>query len=164
MSEATAGLDTLLNAWENLGVRERKLVLVYMMRLWNGQRKYGKISLQKKQWRYEALEEALDACVYLSAALEDSSELAFEHAVEDAENEVRKEQEVKLTEFNRTYGELSQTNPLSPTPLRSAMPEDPVLAAWNEYAANKVVHYKLLEERQKAEKSGDIGLYAPGTK
>ncbi len=112
MSETAENLDTLLNTWEHLGIRERKLVLVYMMRLWNGQRKYGKISLQKKEWRYEALEEALDACVYLSAALEDSSELAFKNAVGDAENEVRLEQEVKLTEFNKTYSELSQTNPI----------------------------------------------------
>ncbi len=88
MSNSLDDMDKVLDVWEKLGERERKLVLVYGMRLLAGQRKYGKLSLQKKKWTYEALEEALDACVYLSAALEDSSELAYEAMVDDAEKEV----------------------------------------------------------------------------
>jgi hypothetical protein len=58
------------------------------MRLKAGQRLHGKLSRDKKDWTYEALEEVLDACVYMSCALEASSGKAFDSAVADAEREV----------------------------------------------------------------------------
>ncbi len=63
-------LNTLLDTWENLALRERKLVIAFMLRLYAGQRKYGPITLDKKDWDYEAMEELLDTCVYMTAKLE----------------------------------------------------------------------------------------------
>lgn len=81
-------LERLLDVWEKLGERERKILLTFMYRLYNGQRKYGKLTLGKKEWAYEAIEEALDASVYLSALLSDKVDQAFGAAVADAEREV----------------------------------------------------------------------------
>lgn len=83
-------LDTLLDAWEKLGPRERKVLLVFALRVWAGQRKYGKLSIDKKDWQYEAIEEALDASVYLAALLNDRTDKAMAAMVSDAEKEVNK--------------------------------------------------------------------------
>jgi len=82
-------LDSLLNVWEKLGERERVITLTFLHRLYAGQRKYGKISPGKKSWGYEAIEEALDASVYLSCMLQDKADTALEAAmvVETAEVE-----------------------------------------------------------------------------
>lgn len=81
-------LEKLLDLWEKLAERERKVLLTFAQRLWNGQRKYGAMSTDKKDWPYEALEEALDASVYLTAALNDRVEKAFNIAVAEEESEV----------------------------------------------------------------------------
>lgn len=81
-------IEQLLDTWEKLGVRERKVLLTIAMRLWAGQRRHGELSVGKKDWNYEALEEAMDASVYLACALNDRTEKAFGAMVEDAEREV----------------------------------------------------------------------------
>jgi len=81
-------VDQLLDVWEKLGVRERKVLLTVAMRLWAGQRRHGELVVEKKDWNYEALEEAIDASVYLACALNDRSEKAFGAMVADAEKEV----------------------------------------------------------------------------
>lgn len=81
-------LNKLLDVWEKLGERERKITLTFMNRLWAGQRKYGPLTAFKKDWTYEAIEEALDASVYLSCALQDRCDKAFEVSVAMEEAEV----------------------------------------------------------------------------
>lgn len=81
-------LDHILEAWETLGEREKKILATFTMRLLAGQRKYGKLSIDKKDWSYEAIEEALDASVYLAALLNDKTDKAFAAMVSDAEREV----------------------------------------------------------------------------
>lgn len=89
MNPGMEKLDRLLSVWEKLGERERLVLLTFASRLWNGQRKYGPLKVGKKDWAYEAIEEALDASVYLTALLQDKVELAFERAAKEAEEEVR---------------------------------------------------------------------------
>jgi hypothetical protein len=81
-------LDQLLDAWEKLGPRERKVLLTVAMRIQAGQRRHGLLATDKKDWTYEALEEAIDASVYLACALNDRTEKAFAAMVADAEREV----------------------------------------------------------------------------
>ncbi len=81
-------LDQLLNVWEKLAERERKCLIVYGMRVLAGQKKFGPMTVDKRDWPYEALEEALDASVYLTAALNDRVEKAYANMVSDAEKEV----------------------------------------------------------------------------
>ncbi len=81
-------LDQLLTVWEKLAARERLCLLTLGARLAAGQRKFGPLSAGKKDWKYEAVEEALDASIYLTALLNDSVEKAFDNMVSDAEAEV----------------------------------------------------------------------------
>ncbi len=85
---STDHLENILTVWEKLGPREKRVLLTFAWRMATGQRKYGPMSLAKKDWTYEALEEVLDACVYMSAALCDKTDKAFDRAVADAEAEV----------------------------------------------------------------------------
>lgn len=64
-----AGVETLLEVWEKLGNTERKVLLTIMWRLYAGQRKYGLLENNKKEWDMEAIEEAMDASVYLGTLL-----------------------------------------------------------------------------------------------
>lgn len=82
-------LNHLLDVYEKLGERERLVLGTYAQRLWNGQRKYGPMTLAKKDWPYEAIEEALDASVYLAAMLNDRVEIAFTKALKEAEDEAK---------------------------------------------------------------------------
>ncbi len=82
-------LEQLLNIWEALASRERLCLLTYGMRIMAGQKKFGPMTLAKKDWAYEAIEEALDASVYLTALLNDRVEKAYDSMVADAEAEVR---------------------------------------------------------------------------
>jgi len=77
-------LDRLLDLWEKLGERERTITLTFLSRLYAGQRKYGKITNSKKDWSYEAIEEALDASVYLSCLLQDKSDKALQNSMPEA--------------------------------------------------------------------------------
>lgn len=88
MDSQHAGLENLLELWEKLGVRERKVFLTMGYRLWAGQRLHGELSVGKKDWTYEALEEAIDASVYLAAALNDRAEKAMDAMLPDAEKEL----------------------------------------------------------------------------
>ncbi len=81
-------LDQLLTVWEKLAARERLCLLTYGMRLAVGQRRFGPMTLDKKDWPYEAIEEALDASVYLTALLNDRVDKAYANMVSDAEAEV----------------------------------------------------------------------------
>ena len=81
-------LDRFLGLWEKLQLGERNILLVFMQRLYNGQKKFGPIDRAKRLWTYEALEEALDASVYLAAALEARAYEAYESSVEQEEAEV----------------------------------------------------------------------------
>ena len=84
-----AQLDRLLETWEKLGEGERNILLTFTMRLYAGQRKFGPLRRDKKDWKYEAIEEALDLAVYLSCALEDKAFKAFQSMQADAEIEVK---------------------------------------------------------------------------
>ncbi len=88
---STENLENMLTVWEKLGPREKQVLLTFAWRMAAGQRKYGPMSFAKKDWPYEALEEVLDACVYMSAALCDKTDKAFDKAVADAEAEVTSE-------------------------------------------------------------------------
>lgn len=81
-------LDMLLEVWERLATRERKVALAYLWRLYAGQKKFGPLTIGKKDWSYEAIEEALDSSVYLTAMLVDRADLALMNAVKDAEDSV----------------------------------------------------------------------------
>lgn len=83
-----ANLETVLDLWEKLGPKEKMVLQTFGMRLYAGQRKYGQMLTDKKDWAYEAIEEALDASVYLTAMLGDKVEKAFLAMVPDAEKEV----------------------------------------------------------------------------
>lgn len=62
-------IDTLLTVWEKLGPMERSVLNTLAHRLYAGQRKYGKLDENKKEWTWEAAEEGLDQAVYLASAL-----------------------------------------------------------------------------------------------
>ena len=94
-------IENMLRAWEHLGMRERKVLLAFAWRLLAGQKRHGKLSYDKKDWNYEAIEEALDASVYLTALLNDRSEKAFRTAVQDAEEQMLREN----GRFNGSYWE-----------------------------------------------------------
>ena len=81
-------LDRLLDVWEKLGERERQVLVTLGQRLYVGQKRHGKLSIDKKDWTYEAIEEALDGSIYLTCALADRVDKAFNNAVADAEAEV----------------------------------------------------------------------------
>lgn len=81
-------LENVLHVWEQLGEREKKVLATFAMRLYTGQRRHGLLTIDKKDWAYEAIEEALDAAVYLSAMLNDKTDKAFNAMVADAELEV----------------------------------------------------------------------------
>ncbi len=89
-------LEQLLNVWDKLEARERLCVLTFAMRIHSGQRKFGPMTRDKKDWQYEAIEEALDASVYLTALLNDRAEKAFDNMVSDAEAEVTAAGEASL--------------------------------------------------------------------
>ncbi len=84
-------LDMILSLWEKLGERERKVLLTFANRMLAGQRRYGHLYVGKKHWGYEAIEEALDAAVYLSALLQDKVDFALNSAVLDAEKAIKDE-------------------------------------------------------------------------
>ncbi len=88
MNEPGPSVESLLDAWIRLAERERKVLCTLAWRLAAGQRKFGPLTVAKKDWTFEALEEVLDACVYMGAALSDKADIAFERAVSDAEAEV----------------------------------------------------------------------------
>lgn len=102
-------LDQLLDFWEKLGERERKVTLTFMARLYAGQRKYGKLESAKKDWAYEAIEEALDASVYLAAMLNDKSEKAYDSMVADAEKEAQNYTSAELT-FDPVWPDGTQSD------------------------------------------------------
>jgi hypothetical protein len=62
-------VDSLLTVWEKLGMMERSVLNTLAWRLYSGQRKYGKLEENKKEWTWEAAEEGLDQAVYLAASL-----------------------------------------------------------------------------------------------
>ncbi len=82
-------LSNLLDVWEKLETRERKVLLAFMYRLYAGQRKFGALKVGKYDWSYEAIEEALDASVYLTCMLSDKVDKAIDHMVSDAEEELQ---------------------------------------------------------------------------
>lgn len=61
----------LVQDWEAMGDRERRLIREVANRLYLGQKAYGELTNGKKRWCREALEEAMDGMVYLGAALQD---------------------------------------------------------------------------------------------
>lgn len=50
--------------WDELGPNERAVLLTLANRLFAGQSRYGKLEPNKKDWKKEAYEEALDMSVY----------------------------------------------------------------------------------------------------
>ncbi len=84
-------VDTLLSVWENLGLRERQLLLTLAQRIYMGQRQHGLITRNKKHWGVEAIEEALDQSVYACAMLIDFVDDAYDRATSDAEKEAGKD-------------------------------------------------------------------------
>jgi len=66
--------DTVVALWARLGERERRVVKRFVERLYEGQKLYGTLTKDKKNWRKETQEEALDASGYLCAQLEDTDE------------------------------------------------------------------------------------------
>lgn len=99
-------MDRLLTVWENLAERERTVLLAFAYRLWNGQRLHGPLTLEKKDWGYEAIEEALDQSVYLTCALVDKAEKALTNAVHAAEEEVKNASPNWYAEGPKTEPEL----------------------------------------------------------
>lgn len=81
-------LNRLLDTWEKLGERERLCLLVLAMRIKRGQTAYGPMTVDKKDWTYEALEEVMDGLVYMAIALQDKSDKALASIVTRAEDEV----------------------------------------------------------------------------
>lgn len=74
MTEPMTGTLKLSTVWNQLAVRERRVLMDVAERLLMGQKAYGELSYGKKKWCREALEEAMDGMVYLGAALQDLSE------------------------------------------------------------------------------------------
>lgn len=97
-------LEHLLNTWEKLGERERKVFHTIGMRLLAGQRRHGLLTVGKKDWSYEAIEEAMDASVYLACALNDHTDKAFDAMVTDAEDEVAYGSETPIPDTEREVG------------------------------------------------------------
>lgn len=87
-------VEVLLDTYEKLGPLERKVLLTFLHRLYAGQRKYGKLSEDKKEWTWEAAEEALDASVYLSVSLvAATNETKRRYFADLGESEVRRDLE-----------------------------------------------------------------------
>ena len=59
-------LGELLKVWKDLEPRERRAVLLYASRVLQGQKLFGPVFKNKKNWAKEALEEGIDASVYLT--------------------------------------------------------------------------------------------------
>lgn len=70
-------LEIILDMWEKLGVMEREVLSTLALRLYAGQRKYGKLEENKKPWTWETAEEAMDASVYLAAEMVRVTKLAM---------------------------------------------------------------------------------------
>jgi hypothetical protein len=69
--------DDLLSVISGLGVDERRVLLAIARRLALGATAYGRLDVQgdRRDWRAEATEELLDACVYLSCqAIKEATE------------------------------------------------------------------------------------------
>lgn len=64
-------IETLITAIEGLGPDEQRVVLQICQRLQAGQTTYGHLDIARdgRDWLQEALEELLDACVYLAIAV-----------------------------------------------------------------------------------------------
>lgn len=62
-------LEQLLEAWEAFGQVEKEVLHAYTMRLYAGQKSFGKLTYTKREWNYEALEEQIDYSVYMTAEL-----------------------------------------------------------------------------------------------
>ncbi len=92
-------LDNLLTIWEKLATRERKVFLAFGYRLWSGQRLHGELSVDKKDWKFEAVEEALDASVYLACMLCDQADKAIAAMLPDAEAELEAAAETQPKPF-----------------------------------------------------------------
>lgn len=60
---------------QQLHPREQRVLRRIAVRLLTGQALFGPLSYGKKDWTKEAKEEAMDMAVYLSALLEDDSEV-----------------------------------------------------------------------------------------
>jgi hypothetical protein len=69
-------IENLLTVWEKLGPMERSVLNTLAHRLHAGQRKYGPLTENKKEWTWEAAEEGLDQAVYLAASLVAATEEA----------------------------------------------------------------------------------------
>lgn len=82
------GLARLLNLWEGLAERERKLMLLLGTRLLAGQKLHGKLTFQKKKWDTEAIEESLDQSIYMGLQLNDHVEAQIKGIAARAEAEV----------------------------------------------------------------------------
>lgn len=67
----TAEAQELLELVDALGPDERRVLLAVARRLAMGQRQYGALDVagDRRDWRKEAAEEALDASVYLACEL-----------------------------------------------------------------------------------------------
>lgn len=62
-------IEHILTVWEKLGPMERSILNTLAYRILKGQRDYGMLHENKKDWNWEAAEEGLDQAVYLSCAL-----------------------------------------------------------------------------------------------
>lgn len=76
-------VEQLLEIWESLAETERMVLLTYAKRLQKGQRLFGPMYVDKKDWAYEAIEEALDASIYLTALLSDRVTKAYNNGFGD---------------------------------------------------------------------------------
>ncbi len=109
----TEPLENLLTVWEKLAVRERKVLLSFAFRLWAGQRLHGELSVDKKDWGYEAIEEALDASVYLACLLNDRADKAIAAMIPQAEAELMLDQ-TETPDAERSVRRCPELDPKEP--------------------------------------------------
>lgn len=69
MSEIDAFERSLIGVVDSMGDVEREMILDLARRVSEGQKQYGQLSLYKKRWTREAVEELMDNCVYMWMAM-----------------------------------------------------------------------------------------------
>lgn len=67
-------LESVLDAWQYLGPRERRALAIIAERLLSGQTMYGQLYRGKKDWKREGFEECCDLAVYMAAGLLDEED------------------------------------------------------------------------------------------
>jgi hypothetical protein len=140
---------------------ERKALTVFASRLLNGQKVYGFLYNDKKDWTFEALEEVMDALVYLSAALADKQGKALASIeqrtdalrTEEGKNEFQRFIE-RSQQLNEEPGWIASINERANNEIGAAQQQQSVSTVQANSGGITPEYLEWLEQRKK---SGQLG-------